>query len=65
MNTIAFSPLIVDKTDPRYHCIMGGGVSARDAAMVKQGGYEIHLFNLMYEEHLGTMAGHFGPVNTL
>ena len=35
MNTIAFSPLIVDKNDPRYHAIMGGGVSARDAALVK------------------------------
>ena len=29
------------------------------------GGFEIHLCNLIHEEELGTISGHFGPVNTL
>jgi hypothetical protein len=32
MNTVAVSPLIVDKNSPKFHCLMGGGVSAREAA---------------------------------
>jgi translation initiation factor 3 subunit I len=29
------------------------------------GGFEIRLVNLIYEEEMGKIAGHFGPVNTL
>lgn len=49
--------------DVKFHCIMGGGLPARDTARVKDGGYLIHLVNIMYGEELGTISGHFGPVN--
>lgn len=88
MNTVAISPLITgDNDDIKYHCIMGGGLPARDTARVKvnyikyitfhvkislkiiltkkDGGYQIHLCNMMYGEELGTISGHFGPVNQL
>ena len=29
------------------------------------GGFDIRLCNLIYEEELGSIAGHFGPVNTV
>jgi len=29
------------------------------------GGYDIRLVNLMYQEDIGTISGHFGPVNVL
>lgn len=64
MNTVAISPLMTGETeDVKFHCIMGGGLPARDTARVKDGGYLIHLVNIMYGEELGTISGHFGPVN--
>ena len=42
---------------------MGGGIIAREAARTKFGGYQIHLQNLMYQEKLGKIEGHFGPIN--
>ncbi len=33
MNTISISPLFCDKTHPKYHMVMGGGVKAILAAM--------------------------------
>eukprot|EP01015_Nassula_variabilis_P034035 TRINITY_DN830_c0_g1_i3.p1 TRINITY_DN830_c0_g1~~TRINITY_DN830_c0_g1_i3.p1 ORF type:complete len:176 (-),score=74.32 TRINITY_DN830_c0_g1_i3:24-551(-) len=65
MNTVAISPLVYDKKEPRYHIIMGGGVPSREAARTLMGGFEIHLCNLLVEEELGTISGHFGPVNSL
>lgn len=65
MNTGVISPLVFDKKNPKYHAIMGGGVAARDAARDKMGGFDIRLVNLVYEEAIGSIAGHFGPVNTL
>ena len=65
MNAIAVSPLLNDRVCPKHHCIMAGGISARDAAMAKEGGFELHLCNIMYEKEVGQIAGHFGPVNSL
>jgi len=38
---------------------------ARVAAGSALGGFEIRLTNLVYEEEMGKIAGHFGPVNCL
>lgn len=67
MNAGAISPLLFEKDEKnrKYHCMIGGGVSAKDAARTKMGGFDIRLENLMYGEDLGTIAGHFGPVNYL
>jgi len=36
MNTVAISPLMTgDTEDVKFHCIMGGGLPARDTARVK------------------------------
>jgi len=44
---------------------MGGGIPARDAALKKKGGFEVHVCNIKYEEELGTISGHYGPTNSL
>ena len=65
MYTVAFSPKISIKKDPKYHLIMGGGVSARDTAQAKQGGTEILLYNISSGKKMSQLTGHYGPVNYL
>jgi len=67
MNTGCISPLVHQdkKEDKKYHCILGGGKSARDIALSQAGGFEVRIWNLIFEEELGSIAGHFGPVNVL
>ena len=49
------------------HVLLGGGVSAVDAALVSsaQNRFEVRLCHKVHGTALGSMAGHFGPVNTL
>ena len=65
MNTVAISPRLSFKQNKKYHLIMGGGVSARDTAMSKEGGTEILLYNISTEEKMSELTGHYGPVNSL
>lgn len=44
---------------------MAGGVPAIKAANTKMGGFEMHLCNLMTAKEIGTIPGHFGPVNVI
>lgn len=44
---------------------MAGGIPAREAAMSKKGGFEIHLCDIMYEKAIGTIAGSFSPINSI
>lgn len=39
MNCCAISPLITDRDNPKFHCVMAGGIGAREAALVKVFGY--------------------------
>lgn len=60
INAAAISPL-------KNHIILGGGqdagsVTTTDARMGK---FEIKWFNKIYEDELGAVKGHFGPINTL
>lgn len=65
MNTVAISPLACRDGETRLHHLMAGGIPAREAAMSKKGGFEIHLCNIMYEKEIGTMAGSFSPINSI
>jgi hypothetical protein len=44
MNCSAISPLATCKTNPKFHCILAGGIGAREAALVKV----IYLSYLLY-----------------
>lgn len=65
MNAGCISPLTFASKKPKYHGIVAGGVPAIEAAEHKLGGFEVRLMNLVTEEEIGRIAGHFGPVNTL
>lgn len=68
MNSISISPLCgskVPESERKYHVIMGGGIPAREVALSKKGGFEVHLCNITYGEEIGTISGTFGPINML
>lgn len=66
MNTVSISPLMCSETNPKYHLIIGGGISARESAMTAgNAGFDIILCNVMYENELGSIPGHFSPINCL
>merc|ERR1712050_267940 len=66
LNDAAISPLYCAQ-DPRYHVIMGGGQDAKDVTTTagSSGKFEVLLWHMIYEEEIGTVKGHFGPMNTL
>lgn len=60
LNAVALSPLL-------DHIVVGGG---QDAAAVtttsaQAGGFEAMFIHKIYEEYLGGVKGHFGPINAL
>ncbi|CAD7941321.1 unnamed protein product [Amoebophrya sp. A120] len=64
-NDAVLSPLYTDPVNPRYHVLAGGGVEAREVTQTTEGGFESVLFNMVLEEEIGTIKGHFGPMNTI
>jgi translation initiation factor 3 subunit I len=60
LNAAAISPVMT-------HVIVGGGQEARDVTTTsaKEGHFEVDFFHIVYEERLGCVRGHFGPVHTL
>lgn len=64
-NDAVISPLYNDPQNPKFHVIAGGGVEARDAAQTAEGGFESVIFNMVLEEEIGTIRGHFGPMNCI
>jgi len=64
-NDAAISPLWKDEVNPKYHVLAGGGVEAREAALVQDAGFETVLFNMVMEEEIAQIRGHFGPMNSI
>jgi len=66
-NSCTISPLCFakDPKDARYHVMAGGGQEAIDVTTTAgaQGKFEAVLIHLVSEEDLGTIRGHFGPMN--
>lgn len=60
LNSAAISPLM-------NHVIVGGGQEAMNVTITsaKVGHFEVDFFHLVYQEFLGSVKGHFGPVNTV
>lgn len=60
LNSAAISPLM-------EHVILGGGQEAALVTMTagQLGRFETHFFHTVYEEELGRVTGHFGPIHTL
>jgi len=60
LNSAAISPIM-------NHVIVGGGQEAMNVTTTssKAGHFETDLFHLVYGDQLGSVKGHFGPVNSL
>lgn len=60
LNSSAISPIM-------NHTIIGGGQEAMNVTVTSQkaGHFEVDFFHTVYGEFLGSVKGHFGPVNTL
>merc|ERR1712032_763288 len=64
-NSACVSPLFNAKEGKRQHILAGGGQEAMDVTTTagKDGKFEAVLFHLISEEDMGTVRGHFGPMN--
>ncbi|CDF38619.1 Translation initiation factor eIF3, subunit I [Chondrus crispus] len=60
VNSAAVSPIF-------SHILLGGGQEASQVTTTgdRQGKFEGKIFHLVYEEELGRVKGHFGPINTV
>lgn len=60
VNSAAISPVY-------SHILLGGGQEASKVTTTtdREGKFEGKLFHLVYEEELGRVKGHFGPINTI
>lgn len=60
VNSAAVSPIF-------SHILLGGGQEASQVTTTtdREGKFEGKLFHLVYEEELGRIKGHFGPINTV
>jgi len=66
MNAVSISPLFCDERRPKFHTVMGGGVSAIMAAMTGgYAGFEAHLCNVVHGNEVGKLGGHYGPINSV
>jgi len=67
LNDAAISPLYTADKDPKFHVLCGGGQDAKDVTTTanSSGKFEAMLWHMIYEEEIGTVKGHFGPMNTL
>lgn len=53
---------------PKYsHILLGGGQEASKVTTTtdREGKFEGKIYHLVYEEELGRVKGHFGPINTV
>ncbi|KAL5731053.1 Eukaryotic translation initiation factor 3 subunit I [Ranunculus cassubicifolius] len=60
LNAVAISPLL-------DHVVIGGGQEASKVTMTdrRAGNFEAKFFHKIYEDEIGGVKGHFGPINAL
>ena len=63
----SFSPFIDSDGAQKFHVIIGGGQDAKDVTTTdsKKGSFESRVFNILTEDELGQIKGHFGPVHSI
>ncbi|CAE7035228.1 ALA3 [Symbiodinium natans] len=66
LNDVAISPLYCSENNCKMHLLMGGGLDAKDVAVSgASGAFEALLWHMVYEEEIGSVKGHIGPLNTM
>ena len=63
----AISPLYMAQEHQKFHVLLCGGQDAKDVTTTdqKKGGFEMRLFNIIYNEELASIKGHFGTVHSV
>lgn len=63
----SISPLFDSSDIQKFHVLLAGGQDARDVTTTQatEGGFQIKLMSIIYNESLGDITGHFGTVHTL
>lgn len=70
LNDCDISPLVdAEKAqgNPRYHILLGGGQDAKDVTTTaaSSGKFEALMWHMVFEEEIGSVRGHFGPINSI
>jgi translation initiation factor 3 subunit I len=63
----AISPLYDAEENQKFHVLLCGGQDAKDVTTTgaEKGGFEMNLFNIIYNEKLAGIKGHFGTVHSV
>jgi translation initiation factor 3 subunit I len=75
LNVCKFSPIVnqmcgdevLDENLMKFHCIFAGGQDSKTVSSThtKEGGFEVIMYNLLDDKDVGTISGHFGPINSI
>jgi len=66
LNDVGISPLYCSENNCKMHILMGGGQDAKDVAVSgASGAFEALLWHMVFEEEIGSVKGHIGPLNTI
>ena len=51
----------------KFHAIIAGGQDSKDVTTThtNAGGFEVMFYNILSKVEVGSLSGHFGPVNAL
>ncbi|KAK1443216.1 WD40/YVTN repeat domain containing superfamily protein [Babesia gibsoni] len=67
LNACDISPCFKPETLEKAHILLGGGQSADEVTTTaaSEGKFQALLHHLIHEAEIGSVKGHFGPINTL
>ena len=63
----SMSPLYAAQDNQKFHLLVCGGQDAKDVTTTGAGagGFEMKLYNIIYNESLANIKGHFGTVHSI
>jgi translation initiation factor 3 subunit I len=58
---------VVDDDEAKYHVLLAGGQDAKDVTTTasSSGKFEAVIWHLIFEEEIGSVKGHFSPINSV
>lgn len=64
---VSISPLYESEENQKFHILMCGGQDAKDVTTTGagSGGFDMKLYNIIYNEMLASIKGHFGTVHSV
>ena len=61
------SPLFDSQENQKFHVLLAGGQDARDVTTTQatEGGFQIKMLSIIFNQELAEILGHFGTVHTI